>query len=168
MDGQERTETRRRRVAIDASEPEARPWSGRSGEALGIGSAGRRDEGEIPSRAPGLLASRRDSPEVQGLEEDELHQGGVGGEGMRHLLVTRRAAPGGGAHLGHPTRQGRLEPILLLGPPSQGLAVGPQPLGPRARQGSRGDLPAQRRQLPQAVSSGSFRCIAIFKMTAIG
>src|SRR5271157_3983945 len=37
MDGQERTETRRRRVAIDASEPEARSWGGRSGEALGAG-----------------------------------------------------------------------------------------------------------------------------------
>ena len=37
MDGQERTKSRRRRVAIDASEPEARPWGGRSGEALGAG-----------------------------------------------------------------------------------------------------------------------------------
>ncbi len=37
MDGQEGTETRRRRVVIDASEPEARPWGGRSGEALGAG-----------------------------------------------------------------------------------------------------------------------------------
>jgi len=37
MDGQERTETRCQRVVIDASEPEARPWGGRSGEALGAG-----------------------------------------------------------------------------------------------------------------------------------